>query len=353
MRDQLIEVMARAGKPLATFESPDGVIALVSPYGGRILGLYTPQGDENFFWTHDALRDPQAARAFFASDQWQNLGGDRTWLAPEIDFFFPRFPDLKVYAQPRQLDPGNYKLMKDQQGIGMSCELTVIPSRLQKELRLKLTKAVTQAPDPLRHERDDQRGPKIRYAGYTLKTTLEILSDGTQSRQAIGLWNLLQLPNGGRLIVPLHGRTAPKPYFGQVPAGDLTVTDRLIVYAMRAPGEQKLGLRAAALTGRAGYLYPFGDEWALVVRNFSVNPSGEYVDVPWEDTDDFGYALQACNINSSLGRFSELEYHVPAIGGGAGARRGEDLSQVWAYRGPLDVIQNVIRALLSPDFQLD
>ena len=46
------------------------------------------------------------AAAFFAGDQWHNSGGDRTWLAPEVDFFFPNFPRTDVYWQPRQLDPG-------------------------------------------------------------------------------------------------------------------------------------------------------------------------------------------------------------------------------------------------------
>ena len=32
-----------------------------------------------------------------------------------------------------------------------------------------------------------------------------------------------------------------------------------------------------------------------------MNPSGEYVDVPWTETENFGFAFQACNVNSNLG----------------------------------------------------
>ena len=32
---------------------------------------------------------------------------------------------------------------------------------------------------------------------------------------------------------------------------------------------------------------------------------------PWNDLGDFGYSTQACNVNSNLGEFSELEYHIP------------------------------------------
>ena len=90
-----------------------------------------------------------------------------------------------------------------------------------------------------------------------------------------------------------------------------------------------------AVTGRVGYRYPARDgRWALVIRNFVVNPSGTYVDVPWDDPADLGYAFQACNVNSSLGSFSELEYHVPAIGPATGVLGSEDTSQVWAFRAP-------------------
>ena len=88
---------------------------------------------------------------------------------------------------------------------------------------------------------------------------------------------------------------------------------------MRAAGEHKIAIRALATTGRIGYRYPAADgRWALIVRNVFVNPSGDYVDVPWSDAQDLGYAVQACNVHSALGSFSELEYHVPAIGPGTG-----------------------------------
>jgi hypothetical protein len=87
----------------------------------------------------------------------------------------------------------------------------------------------------------------------------------------------------------------------------------------------------------------------LIVRNFVVNPSGEYVDVPWRDPDDLGYSTQACNVNSALGAFSELEYHIPAIGGKTGRARCDDAAQVWAFCGPEEAIRAVAHCLLSPE----
>jgi hypothetical protein len=135
---------------------------------------------------------------------------------------------------------------------------------------------------------------------------------------------------------------------GEVKDEELLVGDNLIRYRMQAVGEHKLGIRAIALTGRAGYLYGRDEQCSLVIKNFAVNPSGDYADVPWREPDNFGYCLQACNVNSHLGAFSELEYHVPAIGAAGGTDFSEDQSQLWAFRGDEAAIRSVARHLLSP-----
>ena len=117
-------------------------------------------------------------------------------------------------------------------------------------------------------------------------------------------------------------------------------------------GVRKIGLRAVSSTGRIGYIYPKGKDWALVVRSFRVNPSGEYIDLPWDKSDstsDSVYSTQACAVHNELGFFCELEYHAPAIGAGTGQTRSHDASQVWAFRGPQAAIQRVARELLSAD----
>ena len=129
---------------------------------------------------------------------------------------------------------------------------------------------------------------------------------------------------------------------------DLIVNPRGLCYRMHASGGHKIGIRAVAATGRVGYLYPAArGRWALVVRNFFVNPSGDYVDVPWDDTNDYGFAVQACNVNVGLEQFSELEYHVPAIDPDSDHSRCIDTSQVWAFRGLKDDIRSVARILLG------
>ena len=110
MLARLTKTLEAIGKPNQLHECPDGGKILILPHGGRILGLFGPRNPENFFWTHPALLSVESARAFYESDVWHNSGGDRTWLAPEADIFFPNFPKLDKYWQPRELDPGNYQV---------------------------------------------------------------------------------------------------------------------------------------------------------------------------------------------------------------------------------------------------
>ncbi len=342
----LLKVLEAAGKPGRVVLNPDGTEVVLLPYGGRVLGLFARGSEENFYWTNSALQAVETARTFYASSDWHNSGGDRTWLAPEVDVFLPNYPSRDKYFQPRELDPGRYRVSGDGVRLQLINRLSLTLSRSHHRIELEITKSFAPAPNPFRHERGGLPA-EVEYAGYTQHTSLAIV--GGDKASPVGLWNLVQMPHGGELLVPTFGRAEPKLIFGNIPAADLVVSDRSVRYRMRQVGEHKLALRAVAMTGRVGYRFEQGGRWALIVRNFLVNPSGEYVDVPWDDPADLGYSTQACNVSSGLGQFSELEYHIPAIGGDTGRARCDDAVQVWAFRGTRDAIAAVTKVLLGQE----
>jgi hypothetical protein len=354
MLQDLIATLKAVGKSTELYQTDDGTRVLILPYGGRILGVFAPGSEENFLWTNSVLNSVESARAYYASDDWQNSGGDRTWLAPELDFFFPKFPDIDIagYWQPRGLDPGNYALTKTDQEVELTNRLSIDAFRSRKRVELEITKSIAAAPNPLRYDAQARSGA-VEYAGHTLLTSLKILNAGPDAVPLVGLWSLTQMPHQGELFVPTYSKTEPRVYFGLVdtPADEVAVNDRLVRFKMRAAGEHKIGIRAAVTTGRIGYIYPTENRHALIVRNFSVNPSGEYADVPWTEPEDRGYSTQACSVNSRWGMFSEMEYHVPAIGGSTGLRHVEDRSQLWAFRGSREDIIEIARALLSNEIE--
>jgi hypothetical protein len=340
----LVDALAKAGKVTKTWASSDGSTVLVLPHGGRILGLFSPGSEQNFLWTNPALDRAETAAAFYQSADWHNSGGDRTWIAPEVDFFLPNYPKLDVYVQPRAFDPGDYQLTDQNGEIVLTnvfaCEL----SRSHDTAHLKLSKRISAAANPL-HAVGSPLFDRVQYAGYALHTRLEFTSGRAEPPQ-VGLWSLLQLPHRGELFIPTFSKTRVRTYFGDIDAEDLAVSDHLIRYRMKAAGEQKIGLEAPTVIGRAGYLQALGEESSLVIRNFSINPSGRYIDVPWGEPEASGSAIEACNVDSKWGCFSELEYHSPAIGGPGGDWCCEDTSQLWAFRGPEQSIYEILRLLV-------
>jgi len=354
MLQELISTLKAVDKSPELHETEDGTRILILPYGGRILGVFAPGSDENFLWTNSALDTVETARAYYASDDWQNSGGDRTWLAPEVDFFFPKYPDIDIsgYWQPRALDPGNYQLAKTADGVKLTNRLKIEGFRSKKRVELEITKSVAAARNPIRYD-DAVKSGAVQYAGHTLITTLKIVDANSNDSPLVGLWSLTQMPHQGELFIPTYSKTQPWIYFGLVdaPPDELVTSDRLVRFKMRAPGEHKIGLRASATTGRIGYIYPAGNQHALIVRNFFVNPSGEYADVPWTEPENRGYSTQACSVNSRWGMFSEMEYHVPAIGAATGLRSIEDRSQLWAFRGSKADIEKIAQHLVSDEIR--
>lgn len=343
MDETLINTLSSCGHATETWENPDGGAVLVLPHGGRILGLFTPGSSLNFLWTHPALQSIDSAKAFYQSDDWHNSGGDRTWIAPEVDFFLPHFPSIDIYHQPREVDPGSYRLVSESGSLTLTNQFSSKLSRSRQTAHLQLTKRLIPARNPLRNCHPEL-AEKLAFAGYSVSSRLEVTGDNPPR---VGFWSLLQMPFNGELVIPTLSKSPVQVYMGRIDAEDLTVTESLIRYRTRSVGEHKLGIPAAVVIGRVGYFYNQNGESCLVIRNFQVNPSGEYIDVPWHNTQCDGAAIEACNVNSMLGLFSELEYHAPAIGGRDGRRWCEDESQVWAFRGEEQDILAAGKTLIS------
>lgn len=337
----IADVLNCCGRDTIEHQFPDGTVILVMPYGGRVIGFCSVKNQQNFLWTNPALQTVTDAKSFYEQPQWHNSGGDRTWLAPEIDIFFPKFPDLNIYTQPDQIDPGNFQITRTKGGVSLFNKLTVKLSRSQKVLKLAMTKNFGLASNPVPLE-------GVEYAGYTSTTMLEILNSDLDKCGTVGLWHLMQLPCSGQMLISTYRKVKPVVIFGDVPQSDLSIIDNLCSYSVSGEGSCKFSLDAVDITGRAGYAYSDDNQQTLVVRHFFVNPSGMYIDVPFNDTQRTGLAFQACKINNpQWGNFCELEYHTPAIGSGTGKSECVDMCQTWAFRGEPAKIEKIKKILLT------
>jgi hypothetical protein len=347
----LADSLNRAGKPPIPLSLPDGTRLLILPFGGRLLGLFPPESDESFLWSNPALATPDSASAWLARAGWPNPGGDRTWLAPEIELFIADLGRIaETYAVPPALDPGNWALTSaDAWCVSLACEARLHLHRSGRDVAVSLAKSFAAAPNPLHGTPLADAG--VQYAGYTQVTRLEI-EPRHDAAVRLGVWSLLQLPQPGVMLIPTREPTVPQVVFGTLSPDELSVEPRFVRWEMGETGaDAKIALQAPGLTGRAGYLHPTPQPGAhdLIVREFAVHLGGDYVDALWEPPHQTGWAFQACCVRTGAARFSELEYHGRAASSATGANVSRDESRVWAFRGPAEAVLEAARLLLPLD----
>jgi hypothetical protein len=366
----LCQTLEKTCQPAVALVFGDGTRILVRPTSGRLLGLYPPGSEDNFLWMNPALVSEAMTQAlfdplgymeewmpplspdlpgadFFDQSGWINPGGDRTWLAPEIDLFIEDLDrPWETYAVQRALDPGYWKLESASRSeLTLTNDTRVRLHRSGLEVGARLSKNYSPAENPLQGTSLANAG--LEFAGYTQITTLEQESvPGCAIR--LGIWNLLQLPSPGVMLIPTCSAVQPRLVFGTLSNGECQTEPRMVRWEMETRGTNaKIALKPQSLTGRAGYFREHASDGTadLVVREFDVDPDGDYVDGLWEPPNETGWAFQACCVREGGEQFNELEYHTAAPASEASPHRDE--SRVWAFRGPANAIVEASAILLG------
>jgi hypothetical protein len=196
--------------------------------------------------------------------------------------------------------------------------------------------------NPLRHINEGWTN-ELSYAGYSQKTRLESFSC---IKNNLSIWNILQLPIGGEMFIPVYG-------------GCSAICGSLGIKNTKLLGIEDVGIRIKTdkerdclisvpphmSTGRIGYVRQEGKNWTLVIRNFNVNPSGEYLNCFSGSSGKPGYAVQCRSVSDGEASHVELHYHVPANS----SQVIYDTSQTWCFRGNRVNIHKAAVSLLGYD----
>jgi len=347
-REALRATLRGAGHPpLELGQAGQGAL-LVLPFGGRVIGLFAEPQGKNFLWVNPALAEAGSAKAFLAGTGWLHTGGDRTWVSPEVEFHIGDLADpWGTYQPPLAIDPGQYMTTMLGESIGMQNRARVTFHRHKVEAEVEIEKWVRLIANPLRAEPWFGQVAQAAYAGYELSTTLRLTN--ARATPPISLWSLTVVPPTGQVIVPIWSATSVRDLFEATGPDRLASSAHAVHFLIDGREQHKIGLRPAALTGRAGYCRAVSPQQStLLVRTFVVNPSADYIDTPWQAPHEPGMAFQSYN-GGDLGAFGELEYHTPAIGGASGLDTYRDISQLWAFSGAPELIRNIAGHLLGPD----
>ncbi|MDR2480073.1 MAG: hypothetical protein LBD48_12275 [Treponema sp.] len=339
-----------AGLRYAALDAGSGDTILVSERGGRIFG---PFGN-GIFWFSGVFESPERFRKFLDSKDW-NMGGDRIWIAPEIQFnISDRNRFWETLKTPEAVDPGRYRL-------SVFADRLVLEQRLDLEahviasgaLSLKLKRTIRRAENPLRELPEFQALMNgVRFSGY--EHLVELSREGGNRDGAINAecWNLLQVAPPGRVYIPMFRAASGVNYYEPVLPFE-KVEKRWVELCVTGKNRYKTGYRSTSITGRMAFTTQRGGTCFLLVRNFPNNPSAAYGEEPPLMPGEKGFSVHVYNDDGKSGGFAELECNLQAIGIPAGYERAADRVSTWLFSGPeesLCTISSLLTGIEQPVF---
>ena len=275
----------------------DGTISLL-PRRGRVLQVTV--GGHEAFWVNPKWRG-----------DW-NVGGDRLWVAPEVAWCWKSLKGLDPdqYVFPKEMDPGHWKPARRGK---MFCEVRQQIRLRQFQKRAVLNLAMARSIRAV----DLPAAPFFRqHVAY--RTDNDLWIRGGLASQPVGLWSLIQVPNGGEMIVPCRAKPVFRAYFNPVAPRLWGFSGRSLRFQINGRDTYKVGVSPDVVTGQMAYVRRVGREFLVIHRTFFPQPWREYCDVPPTALQTQGDAVQIYNDGGALGGFGELEYHSPAIRAEAG-----------------------------------
>lgn len=345
---QVITSLEKNNQPYTTLTLQNEVSLIIPQRGARILGPFLSSNSESIFWLNRAFAHPDSFNQFLNSGDW-NLGGERVWIAPEIQYLVRDRSDFwGTIRVPEPMDPGNYildQLDPNQRRLVQSLTLPAY-NLASGEKELQLERLIRPAADPLRYLSNYQTlVDGLIFAGYEHIISLsETRLDDKMSES----WTLIQLNPGGRLLIPASPHVEYSDYYEPINSTFQSIHPNHISLRITGDRQYKVGYKAAHVFGRLGYFNQFNADRAyLIVRNFFNNPSAPYLEERASWPDQRGHSIHIYNDDGALGGFGELECNGQAIGGGTGRSSATDQFVLWLYVGAADKVRNLIPHLLG------
>ncbi len=338
------ERLTEQGLASATLELGGGGSLLVSERGGRLMP-FTAQG-ESVLWLSPALAERGSFETFLDRNDW-NLGGERIWIAPEIQFTIRDRRDFwGSYSLASAMDPGTWRLESTGDGVCvLRQEAELSAHNLATGVKhLEVERLVRSAADPLRSLSAEARA-EVTYMGYEQDTVVRDLEPNDIGAQS---WSLVQLVPGGSVLLPLLSAVTQRDYFEPVPEERQRLTDDLVELSITGAHRYKVGYGSVHHLGRVGYVRALDASRArLLVRSFFNDPSTRYLEEPAARPGANGDSVHVYNDDGNAGGFGEIECYGRALGGGGGRVASSDTTVLWIYTGPHSQIAEVAGRLLG------
>ena len=323
-------------------------VIVVSEYGGRILGPFPSKSEASIYWINPIFEDKDAFKEFISAKEW-NVGGDRIWIAPEIQYNVPdRGAFWESYSIPPSVDPGNYQIrMTDGGNCTLSQSMVLEAHNIASGIKeLQLERTIGKAANPIRFlSKEKELMREVTYIGYQHQVNLsETKADDLMTE----IWDLVQLKAEGRMIIPSSSLLEYIDYFDPMPKDYHRTGANYNEFRITGKQQYKVGLKAAHILGRPSYFSHLPDGRAyLVICNFFNNPSSVYSEEPPGLVGEKGQSIHIYNDDGSFGGFAELECNGQTIGGSTGRSNSSDQLTFWIYIGEEGQVKQIAQHLLG------
>ncbi|MBD3338315.1 MAG: hypothetical protein GF353_04370 [Candidatus Lokiarchaeota archaeon] len=319
--------------------------AIVSEYGGRLLGLFPKKDKINLLWVNPNVRE------VIQLGEW-NVGGDRYWISPERYYFYENPESWEGWFCPKTLDPANYQIL------GYSNKSCTLSSKISiKNMSTKIlyngevTRQLTAIKEPINtgiahcavEYVDDCviYAPKIKLNGWSLTN---VISGGKG--------------NPGTVLVPTKSAAKPLSYFRTIPKERICVEEDYLAFKIDVDDIYKLAVRPEDIEfsrkAKIGYVLkiPKSEEYGFLVKLSEDVPESQNhcFDVARDHPDSEIGVIQSYNSESPNRpqlNFGEIEIQLKQFETIDNTSHGKAKHQLVGYIGSKEEIYTVIEKYLG------
>lgn len=330
---------------LVELELNEDSSAIVSKYGGRILGIFPTRDTHNILWVNPNIKEELAAK------DW-NIGGDRYWISPERDYFYKNPEKFEDWFCPPGLDPANYDIIgSSSSSCTLSTNISIVNNALKVRYSGEITRQISIIKEPI--------STGVNYCGAEYIDDCVIYAPDVKANG----WTLTQVISGGvnspgTVLIPTKPDPKPLSYFRIVPEDRLTIGEKHVAYKIDVEEIYKLAIRPEDIDfsrrAKIGYVIKIPDSelhGCLIKLSDDVPKSQDKCfDVSRDHPELEIGVIQSYNDespNKSSLRFGEIELQLNSFETIANTSLSKAKHELLGYIGTKDEILDVVEKYLG------
>ena len=340
----LISIKENIGN-IVELDFNDESSAIVSEYGGRLLGLFPKNKSFSLLWINPDIKNVIASRQ-------NDVGGDRYWISPEREFFYEKPQTWEGWFCPHGLDPAYYEILAES---SKSCTLSspiTVESQLKKKIyNGEITRQITLIKEPI--------STGLNYCGVEFVDDCVFFQPGLK----INGWSLACIISGGSsnpgtVLIPTNSNPKPLSYFRTIPQDRLCIGENYIAFRIDVDDVYKLAVRPEDIDfsrkAKIGYVIkiPDSEEYGFLIKLSDDIPKSqeECFDVSRDHPKGEIGVIQSYNsesTNKPILKFGEIELQLNPFKTIDNASHGKAIHQNFGYIGSKEEIIEVIYKYLG------